>query len=333
MSDALLGQVPEAGAEAPPIAAPVPSSEESVGAILAQARRSLGLSLEDVAHQLKFGVRQIEALEHGNFDRLHGATFARGMVRSYARLLKLDPDPLLERIAGRMAPPVPITASISFRRPIPFSDTARRTNFAYVVLTLVILAVGVVVALEWHQQRSARPARLALVPAAQAPLEASSSMASAAAPTVVAPATETAAAASSPTTAEASVSGPGPVTASGASPAAAPGPTPAAASAAEPVVAAPTPAAPATDGKPAAQPGMRRIVLSFDQEAWVQVKDASGKALLSQLNPAGTRKVVEGEAPFSLVIGNAQHVRVTYDEKPIDLAPHIKVEVARLTLD
>ncbi|HVC11769.1 MAG TPA: helix-turn-helix domain-containing protein [Burkholderiales bacterium] len=329
MSEALLGQVPEAKAEV----APVSSSEESVGGTLAQARRSLGLSLEDVAHQLKFGVRQIEALEQGSFDRLHGATFARGMVRSYARLLKLDPDPLLERIAGRVAPPVPITASISFRRPIPFSDTARRTNFAYVVLTLVILAVGVAVALEWHQQRSARPARLAFVPAAQGPLRASPSMASAAAPSTVAPATATAPAASSPTPPAASVSGPGLIAASGPSPASATGPTPAAASAAEPAVAAPTPAAPVTDGKPAAHPGMRRIVFSFDQEAWVQVKDASGKALLSQLNPAGARKVVEGDAPFSLVIGNAQHVRVTYDEKPIDLTPYIKVEVARLTLN
>ncbi len=317
MSEALFGQMPEERAEVPPSDAPAPTSEQSVGETLALARRSLGLSVEDVAHQLKFGARQIEALEQGKFDRLHGATFARGMVRSYARLLKLDPDPLLERIAGLVAPPGPITASISFRRPIPFSDTARRTNFAYVLLTLVILAVGVAVAFEWHQERSARPARLAFVPAAQAPLKAPHALASAAAPTVVAPETVTAAAATTAAPAAATTSVP----------------SPAGAPAAEPVVAALTPAAPATEVKPAAQPGMRRIVLSFDQEAWVQVKDASGKALLSQLSPAGTRKVIEGEAPFSLVIGNAQHVRVTYDEKPIDLTPYIKVEVARLTLD
>ena len=44
-------------------------------------------------------------------------------------------------------------------------------------------------------------------------------------------------------------------------------------------------------------------------------------------------RLVEGVAPFELVIGNAHHVRLSYDDRPIDLAPHVKVEVARFTLD
>jgi len=32
------------------------------------------------------------------------------------------------------------------------------------------------------------------------------------------------------------------------------------------------------------------------------------------------------------VIGNAQHVRVRYNDSPVDLGPHTKVEVARFTL-
>jgi len=43
-------------------------------------------------------------------------------------------------------------------------------------------------------------------------------------------------------------------------------------------------------------------------------------------------RVVVGVPPFSVVIGNAQHVRVTYDDEPFDLTPHIRVEVARFTL-
>jgi len=42
---------------------------------------------------------------------------------------------------------------------------------------------------------------------------------------------------------------------------------------------------------------------------------------------------VRGTPPFSLVIGNASHVRLTYNGKPVDLAPHIKVDVARLTIE
>ena len=32
------------------------------------------------------------------------------------------------------------------------------------------------------------------------------------------------------------------------------------------------------------------------------------------------------------MIGNASNVRITYDDKPIDLAPHTRQDVARFTL-
>ena len=73
-------------------------------------------------------------------------------------------------------------------------------------------------------------------------------------------------------------------------------------------------------------------MLHFDAESWVEIRDGTGKLLLSQLNPAGSEKVVQGSPPFSVVIGNAQNVRVTYDGEAFDLTPHIRVEVARFTL-
>ncbi|MDA8109015.1 MAG: helix-turn-helix domain-containing protein, partial [Betaproteobacteria bacterium] len=177
MSEMLEGRPEEAPAQAP-----TPAAEEGVGQALAQARRALGLSLDDVAQQLKYGARQIEALEQGRFDSLHGATFARGMVRSYARLLKLDPEPLLERIADGGTRPDALGAALSSRRPIPFSDTSRRSNVTYVVLSLVTLAVGAVVALQWHLERSAQRSRSTFVAAPQAPLDPARTRASAAAP-------------------------------------------------------------------------------------------------------------------------------------------------------
>ncbi|HEX7070992.1 MAG TPA: DUF4115 domain-containing protein, partial [Rhodothermales bacterium] len=79
-------------------------------------------------------------------------------------------------------------------------------------------------------------------------------------------------------------------------------------------------------------PAAGRIALHFDAESWVEIRDASGKVLLSQLNPPDSDKVVRGVPPFAVVIGNAQHVKLTYDGQPFDLAPHIRVEVARFTL-
>jgi cytoskeleton protein RodZ len=54
--------------------------------------------------------------------------------------------------------------------------------------------------------------------------------------------------------------------------------------------------------------------------------------LVSSLNPPGSERVVGGRPPYSLVIGNASQVSVTYDGKPIDLTPYIRQEVARFTI-
>ena len=67
-------------------------------------------------------------------------------------------------------------------------------------------------------------------------------------------------------------------------------------------------------------------------EAWIEIKDSADRMLVSSLNPAGSERVVRGRPPYTLVIGNASSVRVTYDDKPIDLAPHTRQDVARLTV-
>ena len=93
-------------------------------------------------------------------------------------------------------------------------------------------------------------------------------------------------------------------------------------------------AAPAAETRilPPRPPGVHRIVVRCEQECWIEVKDALERQLVSSLNPAGTERAVRGQPPFEVVIGNAQHASVTYNDRPIDLAPHTRVEVARFTL-
>ena len=269
-----------------------------VGAELARAREAAGLAVADVAQQLKFASRQIEALEQGRYGDLPPGTFARGMVRAYARLVKLDPAPLVERIAPRVAVPDNAAAVASARRPIPIVDNARRTNLTYAALSLAILAVIGGVAYEWQRERS-RTARLTFVPAAQAPAgpQRTASLAGA---TAVSPQVAVL----------------------------------------EPVQKAPPAAeeqrAAAVDEKKekgAPEGGRRRIVMKFERESWVEIRDRAGRILTSELNASGSERTVDGFPPFTLVIGNAQHVRLSYDDRPIDLAPHVKVEVARFTLE
>lgn len=248
-------------------------------AVLARAREAAGMSLEEAARQLKFAPRQLQALEAGELERLPGGTFVRGMLRSYARLLHVEVEPLLAQIGERVAPPDAERLAERYRQPVPFSDGARRSNLAYVALSLTLLAVVVAVALEWRQERTGTT-RLAFVSAAQQPAEPPRLAVASAAP---APAV----------TAEPSVG--------------------------------------SEERKTAA--GWRRIALQFDGESWVEIRSGNGKLLLAQLHPGGTERVVTGVPPFMVVIGNAQQVRLSYNDKPVDLMPHVKVEVARFTLE
>jgi cytoskeleton protein RodZ len=79
--------------------------------------------------------------------------------------------------------------------------------------------------------------------------------------------------------------------------------------------------------------GSRTIRLAFDRESWVEIRDARGKLIFSQLNPPGSSQVVQGDAPLSLVVGNARSVRLAYGDRDIDLAPYTRVDVARFTLE
>lgn len=80
--------------ESASVAAPTALSP-SLGLLLRKAREARGLSVTDVVQTLKFSSRQIEAIETDDVESLPGSVFVRGLIRSYARLLRLDPEPLL----------------------------------------------------------------------------------------------------------------------------------------------------------------------------------------------------------------------------------------------
>ena len=273
-------------------------------AILATRRVEMGLSHDDVANQLKFAPRFIEAVEAGDFDKLPGHTFARGMVRNYARLLKVDPAPILAQLGssgmGRQSARPEEAASM--RAPVPFSEGGKHVNLVYTILSIIILALGAFFAFGWYQDiaNSARVAFVTPAPEAQSPP-----------PVPAAPA---------PANVDAQASAPSTFASAG------PSPMPETAPRADEKKsddAAPGPLA----------PGKRRIVLKFDKESWVEIKTGAGATLLSQLNLAGSEKVVDGDPPFHLTIGNASNVHLTYNDQPVDLKPHFKVDVARLTLN
>ena len=67
----------------------------TAGDILRQARKRLGLNEKEVADQLHITMHYVRALESNSYEKLPGAVFARGYVKSYALLLDLDVGELL----------------------------------------------------------------------------------------------------------------------------------------------------------------------------------------------------------------------------------------------
>jgi len=263
---------------AEPMAAPV---EIGPGRMLAQLRGEHKLSIADVAQRLKYGARQIEALEAEEFDKLPGGTFIRGMVRGYARLLDTDPQRLLDALDQRY---VPGEIDLDLRnKGIPFVRSGRRGTRTYLALSILVFIVVAGLLYEW---------RTGTFPWMQfgqntAPKEPSKPRAVASAPVLHAEASATVLS---------------------------------------------EPAQIAVVQPQQAPPSEGRIQLQFGSHSWVEIKEQDGKTLMSQLNSPGTRRVVVGRPPLSLVIGNAADVRLVYNDKPVDLKPYIQIEVARLTL-
>ena len=86
------------------------------GEVLAARRNELRWTLQEVSQRLKLAPRQITAIEANDFASLPGMASVRGFIRSYAKLLQLDPVPLLEMISNE---PNPAVDPILLRRPLP----------------------------------------------------------------------------------------------------------------------------------------------------------------------------------------------------------------------
>lgn len=119
-AEALASDFPLHPSDAPESVVAADTRAETTGSlpgeVLAARRHELRLTLEDVAQRLKLTQRQIIALESNDFASLPGLASLRGFVRSYAKLLELDPAPLLEMMTAETNP---AAAPVVLRRPLP----------------------------------------------------------------------------------------------------------------------------------------------------------------------------------------------------------------------
>lgn len=272
-------------------------SEPGVGQSLRAAREARGLSIQDAAQQLRLMNRQVTAMETEDFASLGQPVFARGFVRNYARMLGLDDVAILRAMGGALAEPVEVSETPQLVLPGKWFTSGWLMVGLVLLLLFTVLPIGLYAWLSSDAEEVTRPITRG-VPAAVPAM-----------PPAVLPTNES----------------PSPAVATSGEEIAAPTIPPNGTTAEPGVIAAESFTAPV--------PSQREMRFEFAEDAWLEVTEGTGQILYRKMNQQGSNLVLTGQLPIDLVIGNAMHVRMTYQGRPLDLTPYINANVARFSLE
>lgn len=319
------------------------SHASSLGEVLRVSREKKGLTQQDVSGNLRYSVKQIEALERNEFDKLPDAMITRGFIRNYARLLEIDAEPLLasykQNAASETDKLITVQSSI---RPVSLTKESQPW-FKYIMASILVLLFLLAwlfyidytpkqadsqVAKTPEVVEEATPAKVEPLPEVALPAAQRQADGGAAAANII-NGTEATAVAVLPAAANVK---------------------PADEKQAEAVAAdlKPAPALPGTDTKPLAQPpaqSVKQVVpssvkpadktvnMTFTAQSWVSVTDKTGKVIFEKIAHGGDNETINAPLPLNVVIGNAAATKLSLGGQDIDLAKNTKSNVARITLE
>ncbi|UGQ44882.1 RodZ domain-containing protein [Massilia endophytica] len=305
------------------------------GAALAAQREAMGLTVEQVADQLKLAQRQVIAIEAGDYAALPNMAVTRGFIRAYAKVLRMDPAPLVAMIEVEPAPIVE-TAAPRRDKATSFSESrfpsmTERQSKPSGLIAFGLVAVVVAAAIGAWQAGLISPQMLgaqggsaesSAPAAAEQPGVASTPLPAPVVPLVNNGASAPAAAPASESAAPAAPAGTPP--AQGATPAA-PG-TAATPPAAAPAAPAPAPAAPA-----AAAPGT--LVLNVVDDSWIEIRRPGGQSsMIARLVKGGSTETFEIDGDALLIVGKPGNVRATLRGQPLELPVVPNGTIARVNI-
>lgn len=286
------------------------------GLLLKEARKELNLTLEDISSRLRLRVEVLEQIEADQFDMGKLATFTRGYYRSYAKVVNVPEQKVLDALDQLGKAQIEQHDMQSFSRKTKRDKHDNRImKLTWVIFALIL---GMSVLWWWQEQaqlESANDAELI------AEVETAKSMEQVEENKTDAPQTEETA----PTLGEA-----------------------------EMLQLDTNISELETDSKtleketikeseapveikkeePVAEKAVvtEDVVMTFSSDCWLQVQDASNNRLYSGVKKSNQTLKLTGKAPYKLVIGAPSAVTLTYKGKPVDLSVYPAGKVARLTL-
>lgn len=297
----------------------------SPGQTLREAREARRMSVAEVAQELKISRQAVERLEQGQYDSLPGDTFARGYIRSYARLMGMDPARLALAFDRERGIEVRERSVSSIARVEPPSRSGRRLMWWSSVLIIVALVLS---ALWWYEtnQPTFGPlpgleeldseallddVEVDAITLPESIAEQTDGVPADLMPVEPAPAEVEAESGAAPTNADEN--------------------TPAQEAATQ--SAEDTPHADAAPTEPAAPASSAGLVLSVAADCWVQVSAADGRVLHSALMRAGQTLELPPSGALDLVIGDRSAVtEIRFQGNSVTLPPQGRSGVVRMRL-
>ncbi|MEM7304583.1 MAG: RodZ domain-containing protein [Pseudomonadota bacterium] len=293
------------------------SNAIDIGATLRKAREEASYSIAFVADQIHLPEAVVEALEHNEFERLPGPVFVRGYIRSYAKLLDIDAQPLVGQIDGGLIPEV---ADSQMGKPIKIKTSRLDPLVVWGAVTVCVIAVGLLFAW-WMQESKEDPVQLAEV---VEQVEVSGGHTAEPNPMEVPDKQEhqvslgdvslNSQSAQSPESGHTSRNNSDQNS--------------------ELIVSATDKQEiveiPAVGG----DTEQTRLTVIFNEESWAEIFDARKRRLLHGLIKPGATRVISGQAPFSVFLGNSPGVVFEINGEKYDHSPYIRGnKTARFQID
>lgn len=119
-----------------------------IGQLLCRRRTEKGMTVEAVARELHLQVRQVAALEKGDFSSFGGPAFVKGYLRACARLYGVDGDALVHTYDSFL-PELKAYAPVVAMNPERIILSSRRSNKAVFLVGLTVLLLAAVCFLLW----------------------------------------------------------------------------------------------------------------------------------------------------------------------------------------
>ncbi|WP_346795698.1 DUF4115 domain-containing protein [Halomonas sp. Bachu 37] len=342
----------------------VNSATVSPGDMVRRQREQQGISLVDASRALNLRPAVVDGLENDNYDEIPVPAYRRGYLRAYAKFLGLDERPVLEAYTAQYGGQ-DVERKVT---PVQVSKPPSRIGaWLFKLVTLLIIVGLIALTVMWWQSRGDSSLPGFGFNSSPAPMEESGDLptsddSSAADDSLDAGDMQ------DMTTGELDMQEPvDPINDELDTPSAPMDATPGSQTNNDmPLVSAPESDQTDTQSNPAAEEeiedasaqdaadepstidadstadeaqesatedGLARLELTFNEQSWTEIFDATNQRVFVGLQSPGTSASVEGEPPFRLTVGNATGVELRYQGEPVDLVAQAGANnVARFTL-